>query len=159
MREKKYRAASSYRRFIRRPLERCWPDALSTVAVHNNTYTHFLWLRQKLGALALGHTKDRLGQHCSPEPYGRRDVERREQFRVGTLKQHRDCFFFSPRAHRAIVSTVCRPAVHCRRSALSPPAPRPVPRAPHRGAPRPVTSRQLGFFARSVSPSLSSRLL
>lgn len=34
----------------------------------------------------------------SPEPDGRWDVEGREQFRVGTLEQHRDCF-----VHRACI--------------------------------------------------------
>lgn len=74
---------------------------------------------------------------CSPEPDGRRDVERREQFRVRTLEQHRDCFLF----HRARIvhrQHAWRPAVHCRLCAAA--SPRAPPRSP-RSTPRPVTSR------------------
>lgn len=61
----------------------------------------------------------------SPEPNGRRDVESREQFRVGTLEQHRDCVFTA----RALCNRL-RGVAAGRALALVPRLPRAAPSPP-----------------------------
>lgn len=67
------------------PLNR-WNITLSAFLRLQNTWHWSLTHTYRLGWLGI--------RARSPEPNGRRDVESWEQFRVGILEQHRDCFVY-----------------------------------------------------------------